>query len=566
MLNRWRLRRRDAVITTVPLVESPADPPHEQARGATRRQVEELARRAGELELPADQVLGADSPWRAQSRRIGELRRAEAHYDDTRATRERAATEAAARVGLAAARDRELRAAGRAEEAEARAVRIAGEAERLRAERVALAPERRSHRLLPLWVLLSGAAFVGTDVLILHFTLALSPGDDRLHWLTAVAVGLGLLAFAHASGWLWAMAFSIGRRSWAWRGGLALVGGVVSCLALIAFVALQQFRAQALMSMAAQDGVPVVDPRFFFFIQVVAYVAAVIYALRWYLADDERRVRGTERRLEVRAWQARRGVVEARRHVEAATNERVSHEQQVERLRSQLAAETELAAAAAVTELAHAQLLEELYEPEYRLSVAQRRRDVARSDAERAEAERAAERVEAERRAADARAQANREAVESHARMSWECEVEKARIEAASERDAADRADRADREGSERDDQRRRERVDRRATASAARRKRRAEARRSLSPTAIAGLGAGFVGALAGLPTDTATLAAAGAGVMAASATIARSAGASTDAPRQGAMSSMTMPLNGDTPPDGTPHVDGSTQTPEKAQ
>ena len=112
---------------------------------------------------------------------------------------------------------------------------------------LALTPERRSHLLLPLWVLLSGGAFVGTDVLILHFTLALSPGDDRLHWLTASAVALGLLAFAHASGWLWAVACSHAPRDWASRGGLALVGGAVSALALSAFWALQQFRAQALM-------------------------------------------------------------------------------------------------------------------------------------------------------------------------------------------------------------------------------------------------------------------------------------------------------------------------------
>src|SRR4051794_21595648 len=178
-------RRRDAHAAAEPLGEPTSWTPQEDAGGASERQVVELARRTGELQIADSAVLPPGSPWQRHNEQLGELRLAVVRRGNGRAVQRLDQMVAVAPVVVEDALDRAERDAAEADRLRAAADQHSAAADALVEARSALPRFRRGHRFTPLEMLIAATAFVGADMLILDLSLTLSPGGPLEHWLTA---------------------------------------------------------------------------------------------------------------------------------------------------------------------------------------------------------------------------------------------------------------------------------------------------------------------------------------------------------------------------------------------
>ena len=351
-----------------------------EKRYGSRRNVVDLARRAGELQIGEDTVLAPGSPWQRHSVQLGDLRRARLRRERNRAAQRLEQTVAVAPITIAEALSRAERAAADAEASRTVAEEHNAAADALAADRKNLPRFRHGHRFIVLDMLVAALAFVGADTLVLDLSLQLSPGGPVKHWLTACFVAIGLLAYAHGAGWLWAVAVGPWPRRRILR--FALVGLVATVLLapVPAFWLLQEFRNNGISLLASADGVRIANPVFFLPVQVVLMAGALLASVRWFVAGDERRLRREERNLRSRAEQERSRFDQARARADAALREAENAKRAAAAAQSDLAGLRANADADDQVEVEHGPFIASLHDAEYLLALEAARAERARTD------------------------------------------------------------------------------------------------------------------------------------------------------------------------------------------
>jgi hypothetical protein len=196
--------------------------------------------------------------------------------------------------------------------------------------------------------------------------LALLPGSNEEHWVTAVLLGAGVVVIGEVVGW--ATAAGMVRERGAFKAPaerVAIAIAMVVLLTILFFVSLGIFRADSLSELAKLDELPIPSPGFFTIAQILFFIGAAACCFSYIARADGRLLRQQHKQAADEDKQRREKV--SRLREEAETAFRAVGEAPIRRqaAEARLASRKAVAAAQAERDRQQAQYLQPLLEVEY---------------------------------------------------------------------------------------------------------------------------------------------------------------------------------------------------------